>query len=383
MLDPDKSFLYSSPMGGKWDVIILGAGPAGASAALELKRGGIPRVLILDKARFPRAKVCAGGLGPRARKTLTEMGLWDEISPRTYPIRGARIATTKGRMLHLGGVESAAVLPRADFDSFLVRKAAEAGAEFRDSTRAAGLVRDGGRVRGVILPGGVVEEVTDGGIIIAANGANTANNPYRPRGGYLATAMARFEGLPFEPNHLELIFDPLVAPHYLWIFPETENRVNVGTAVLFDRLEGRRIMDLFDRVLTGSLGDRLAGATEVGRRSSFPITGSRFVRIPGSPGLLCIGEAARLVNLFTGEGIPYALESGRAAARLITERLLGPKGACENSIERELERRLHRRLGPALFSGHLLCSFGHPLLNTVGYLSGLTMVTRAISAAFS
>ncbi|MFW5769172.1 MAG: hypothetical protein ACOCYA_03855, partial [Spirochaetota bacterium] len=174
-----------------------------------------------------------------------------------------------------------------------------------------------------------------------------------------------------------------VAPHYLWIFPENANRINVGTAVLYRHLEARKIMELFDEILHESLGDRLAGATETDRRRSFPITGSRFVRIPERPGLLCIGEAARLVNLFTGEGIPYALESGRTAAEVFAGVFHGPREAAVNTPRRELERLLRRRLGASLFAGHLLCSFGHPLLNTVGYLSDLKAVKRAISAAFS
>jgi flavin-dependent dehydrogenase len=103
-----------------------------------------------------------------------------------------------------------------------------------------------------------------------------------------------------------------------------------------------------------------------------------------------IGEAARLVNLFTGEGIPYALESGRAAARALmaaradsipVERGVG--GTPPRRLHEGLERSLRRSLGASLFSGHLLCSFGHPLLNTVGYLAGLKTVKRAISSAFS
>ena len=370
-------------MNEKWDVIIVGAGPAGSSAALELKRAGVPKVLLVDKSSFPRTKVCAGGLGPRTRKILAEMGLWDEIAPHTYPIRGARLVTAKGKTLRLSGGESAAVMPRSDFDSFLVKKAAAAGAVFRDSTRVVGLHHEAERVRGIIMENGSVEEVTDRGTVLAANGANTAFNPNRGRGGYLATAMAWFENFPFEPNHLELIFDSRVAPHYLWIFPESEKRVNVGTAVFYDRLETRKIMELFDEVLRESLGDRLAGATETDRRRSFPITGSRFVRIPERPGLLCIGEAARLVNLFTGEGIPHAIESGRTAAEVISRVVHGPPEAAVNTLGRELERLLRRRLGASLFAGHLLCSFGHPLLNTVGHLSGLKAVKRVISAAFS
>ena len=370
-------------MGDTWDAIIVGAGPAGSVAALELKRAGIPKVLLVDKSRFPRRKVCAGGLGPRSRKILEEMGLWEEIFPLAYPIRGARIVTNKGKPLRLSGVESAAVLPRSEFDSLLVNKAVEAGAVFRDSTRVVGLRREGERARGILLEDGTTEEVTDRGIVIAANGANTAFNPSRGRGGYLATAMAWFEDLPFEANHLELIFDSRTAPHYLWIFPEGDTRVNVGTAVFYHHLVGRKIMDLFDEVLTENLGDRLAGATETGRRRSFPITGSRFVRIPERPGLLCIGEAARLVNLFTGEGIPYALESGRTAARVIASAFSGAHGAGRKTLGRQLEGSLRRTLGASLFSGQLLCSVGHPLLNTAGYLCKFNAVKRAVSSAFS
>src|SRR4051812_1706417 len=105
------------------DVIVVGAGPGGATAALRLASAGVRDVLLLDGASFPRDKTCGSGLSPTALALGDELGIGDEIRSRATPIDSVRITAPGGGSFVLASNAAAVVLLRREFDHVIVRKA--------------------------------------------------------------------------------------------------------------------------------------------------------------------------------------------------------------------------------------------------------------------
>ncbi|RJO70423.1 MAG: NAD(P)/FAD-dependent oxidoreductase [Myxococcales bacterium] len=298
-----------------YDLIVVGAGPSGASAAREARRLGLRKILVIERQAWPRAKTCGGGLSPRARKLLKENGLWDRVAPESYSIQGLRLVSPNGNEVLLKGADTASVLNRRRFDAILMQAACEAGAEFRPETQVGALLEENGRVAGVKTADAEIEARW----VVAADGARACfGSDIRPRA-YLHTMMGWYEGVPFTPNVLEMIYDMELGGHYGWLFPESERRVNIGICMEKTSLDGKSIRDVFERFLDKYYAARLAGAQQLGVWKGYPISYSVEVEHHAPPGLLLVGEAARLANPATGEGISYAMLSGQLAARHIAE----------------------------------------------------------------
>src|SRR5579859_2295794 len=128
------------------DVLVVGAGPAGASAAIVLAQSGVRRVLLLDRTTFPREKTCGSGLSPNAIALAEELGIGEELRGQAVPIRSVKIVTPGGRSMVLSSNASAVVLLRRTFDNLLLERARALGVAFEGGIRVAGLVREAGRV---------------------------------------------------------------------------------------------------------------------------------------------------------------------------------------------------------------------------------------------
>src|SRR6185312_8382032 len=129
-------------------VVIVGAGPGGASAAVSLAARGV-RAVLLDKDQFPREKTCGSALSPNGVALLDALGVGAEVRRRGYFIDAARIITPGGRMMHMASKEAAIILLRKHFDNLLVDRARALGVDFRPGFQVKELVHEGGRAVGV------------------------------------------------------------------------------------------------------------------------------------------------------------------------------------------------------------------------------------------
>ncbi|MBK1620369.1 hypothetical protein CKO42_18375 [Lamprobacter modestohalophilus] len=303
------------------EVIIVGAGPAGSATAYHLASAGI-RTLLIDKAAFPRDKVCGDCLSPRAQHYLGRLGLLERVAAEAHQ-------ATRIRFRAPGGAEAETlitgdgampnrtlVLARRRFDLLLQEHALAAGARFQV-----------GHVRALATGGGVEleGETLPARLVVIATGAALSlikRTALAPRRGVHSVAARCYLAQMSAPGpDLRFFFDHLPLPGYAWLFPTGPTSANLG--YWYSGGSGVSAASLLPGLLKQhpELSRLTAGGVGVGPVAGYPIR-SDFLRAPKrADGLLAVGEAAGLVNPFTGEGIDYALESAELAATSVIEAL--------------------------------------------------------------
>ncbi|HET9127298.1 MAG TPA: geranylgeranyl reductase family protein [Propionibacteriaceae bacterium] len=347
------------------DVIVVGAGPGGSATAANLARRGLS-VLLLEKATFPRDKICGDGLTPRAVRALTKLGV--DITPANGFHRNDGLKVT-------GGGTTDLVMPwpdltdfpnfgltcsRMELDEKLARHAQACGATLVEgATVVAPILGDDGRIAGVRTKAG---EEYRAPVVVAADGVSSRlgvamgvqkldTRPmgvavrayYRsPRGDdhYMESWLELWDG---EPGHSNVL------PGYGWIFPLGNGVVNVGLGILStsDAFGKTDYREMLRRWLAATPPEwELTDENRIGqiRGAALPMG---FDRKPAySRGLLLVGDAGGMVNPFNGEGIDYALEAAEIAADAIAE--AHSRGIGTPAAERAL----------AGYATHLTSAFG-------------------------
>jgi len=319
------------------DIIVVGAGPAGSACAYYLAKYG-RRVILLDRQSFPRDKSCGDGLTRAAVRTLGEMGLADRLSQIGKRVSGARIFM-RGRGNRdfkyppdPTGVDFGLVVPRFDLDYLLCQQAVTYGAELREKCLVESLLYEDERVVGVkVLHQNRTEELRAKVIVAADGAASRLAHQARPalQADYGYALRAYVENLSSLGDLLE-IYAPLTdstnsyfLPSYGWVFPTGTTTANVGVG-LFQREHGANVREMLDRFLQQLVREdpRFEKAQVCGTAKGAPL---RFDFQPencGREGLLLAGDAAGMISPFTGEGISFALESGKLAAEVIENSLV-------------------------------------------------------------
>jgi geranylgeranyl reductase family protein len=310
--------------------VIIGAGPGGAAAAVRLAQRGVTRVVLLDKDRFPREKTCGSALSPNGIVLADQLGIGADVRRLGYPIHSLRLVTPRHREIRLTtGQGSSIVLLRKHFDNLLVERAQALGVEFRGGFRASELIREGGRVVGVRGKDGEIRA----DYVVAADGAHSifSVDP-RPKR-TISTLMGWWEGMPFEPGTMEMIFDRNLSPLYGWMFPENDERVNIGICMDGEDGDGnkteRNVREVFARFLDDHFADRLRAARQIGKLKGHPISYTTWIRDCTGDGILYLGEAARITHNATGEGIFQAMQSGLYAADALADVVAGRRSQAQ------------------------------------------------------
>ncbi|WP_304517868.1 geranylgeranyl reductase family protein [Cecembia rubra] len=325
---------------GVFDIVIIGAGPAGSTAAWHLAGKGF-KIALLDKKSFPRDKICGDALSGNTifeLKKLEEKGLdlsFFEATEKAYPVDGLSFFSPKGHRLNLflsdeqkfteGNLKYPGyVSKRIDFDNFLL-------APLRKSENV--FVFENCEVKQMDFLKEKVEIICadrkiEAKLVLGADGANSilARKLWRDkinRKHFSAGLRQYYRNVKFEGDIplIELHFLPDILPGYFWIFPMADNLANVGIGMLSSEIEKRSINlkevmeDIIERHPRLSSRFDQAEALELPKGFGLPL-GSRKSKVSGERFLL-LGDAASLIDPFTGEGIGFAMTSGRLAAKFI------------------------------------------------------------------
>ena len=318
-----------------YDICILGAGPGGATAALHLANAG-HRCLLLDRAAFPRDKVCGDALSGKVINELKriEPGLHAKLaaSPLQIPSWGIDFIAPNGRQLsipfkpkfdkatdHTAGH----VAKRLDFDNFLVEEVRQRPEiDFRENVDVARTERTEG---GWQLLDKAGQEIARCRLLLVANGAQSefarkvaghALEPNHHCAG-LRTYYQNVSGLSND-NFIELHFIKDFLPGYLWIFPLPNGQANVGVGMLSKAVADKKVnlRQRLDEIIAThpTLAPRFAQAERLGPVRGFGLPlGSKRRPLSGANYFL-LGDAGSLIDPFSGEGISHAMVSGRHAA---------------------------------------------------------------------
>ncbi len=318
------------------DICILGAGPGGATAALHLANAG-QRCLLLDRAAFPRDKVCGDAL---SGKVMMELKRLDETLPARLgalpaqvPSWGIDFFAPNGRHLAIPfkpNYDKATDRPaghvakRLDFDNFLVEEVRRRPEiDFRENVDVARTERtpDGGWQ----LLDKAGQEIATCRLLLVANGAQSAfarqvaGHALEPAH-HCAGLRAYYRGVTgMSPdNFVELHFIEEFLPGYLWVFPLPDGQANVGVGMLSKAVAARKInlRQRLDEILAThpALAPRFARAERLGPVRGFGLPLGSKRRALSGPGYLLLGDAGSLIDPFSGEGISHAMVSGRHAA---------------------------------------------------------------------
>lgn len=311
-------------------MIVCGAGPAGAVAATVLARGGA-RVLLLDRAAFPRDKLCGDTINPGTLAILRRLGM-TAFESAALTVDGMTVTGERGvrvRCAYGGGAQGLAIL-RKDLDAALARHAVDAGARFEERVVVRGpLVDEAGgerRVRGVIVAAADGRDLRiPAPLVIAADGRRSrlavplglARHPPRPRRWAVGAYFADVAGVTsFGEMHVR-------RGRYVGVAPVPSGVANVCLVV--SRQEG---LDDPAAVLLAAirgdaeLRDRFATARMIAPPAVLgPLAVD--VAVPGAPGLLLAGDAAGFIDPMTGDGLRFAVRGGELAAGVALAAIAG------------------------------------------------------------
>ncbi len=335
------------------DVFIAGAGPAGSTAAALLAARGW-RVLLADRADFPRDKTCGDGLTPRAVALLERLGVLPALRAGSCrEVGGAHLFAPDGTEWHLrfadyrmGLPPFGLVVPRFELDQRLCQNAAAQGTSFCPGFHVKGPLRDGKAVVGVWGEVNGRPVRVRAPLTILATGASIGLLRAfgllgrMPPG--INAVRGYFTGVPGLTDEMEFHFDAALAPGYAWAFPMGDGRANIGVGV-FARNGGNGAVPNVRERLAAFMAARarFRGARLEGPLRGYPLRIDYPSCPPAGPGFLVVGEALGLVNPVTGEGIDLAMESAELAAGIADAALrTGNTGA---SQLRDYARALHVR----------------------------------------
>jgi menaquinone-9 beta-reductase len=337
----------------RYDVLVVGGGPAGAAAAYWLADAG-HRVLVVEKKTFPREKTCGDGLTPRAVRQLHDMGLAEPLS-RSLRFDGLR-SIAHGVTLELEWPEHPEypsygyVVRRRDLDEMVAERAVKAGATLWSGAEAVEPLLEDGLVAGAVVRRDGVSEGVRARYLVVADGANSrfgrALGTARDRDYPLGMAVRGYFTSPFhdEPwieSHLDLRDrDGNHLPGYGWIFPVGDGTVNVGVGLLstfsgWKSINTSKLMDAF--VATAPERWGISPETSCGAPTGGKLPTGGSVTPNVGPTWLVVGDAAGSVNPFNGEGISLAYETGRLASDAVSTALSTGDGLALARYPQQLE----------------------------------------------
>ncbi len=366
----------------QYDMIIIGAGPAGTSAALYAAPLGL-NVLLLDKEAFPRDKICGDALSGKSMEILRELNLAEEAQklPGAH-IHSVVFGSPKGVVTDIpmksasqDGIPTGLVVPRKIFDAFLFEKAVQTPAKIITGFEVRNILEENGQicgVSGINRSSGRVEEYR-GKMVLGADGYHSLiarkkkihdRNPDH----WITAVRAYYKNVSGLEHQIELHFVDEIIPGYFWLFPAGDRLANVGLGIVQSALQKRpfNLKKAMDNIInSNTFAERFEQAEAVSKTEGWNLPAASIRRKNYGNGFMLLGDAAGLIDPFTGEGIGNAMVSGKHAAETAAKAVQA--GRFDAEILAEYDRKLWNHIGAEARTSTLLQKIGRnkTLLNMV------------------
>ena len=317
-----------------YDIIIVGGGPAGTSAALYAHKMGL-KTIILDKNTFPRDKICGDALSGKSVKYMRELGVLDQVpNLNGSTIRRITFGSPSHKQfdIHLnnpqnkGDIKEGYVIPREIYDNFLFEKAKEV-TEIIENFNVNDLLYENNKIIGISGKHSKQVHQIYAPLILGCDGAKSTIA--RKLGFHTEdqenTAIAircYYEGVKGLTDQIELHFVDEVLPGYFWLFPAGDNIANIGLGLSkkFAKKDERKLSQILDEVTASPyFKDRFSDAKKLEKPKGWSLPLGRIQRPSYGDGFMLLGDAAGLIDPFTGEGIGNAMASAKFAVEVASE----------------------------------------------------------------
>jgi geranylgeranyl reductase family protein len=324
------------------EVIVVGAGPSGSTAAMALAQQGHD-VLMIDRKPFPRDKTCGDAIPGGAIEILYQLGMKERIEAAGfYPAYQMLLSSPNQHEivanLHKGpqGGDSC-IVPRYVFDAVLYDHAVASGAEFCQAQVKEPIVEDG-RIKGVrVKTNNKVEDIR-AKVVIGADGVTSVIArhllEYKHEDKHRAVALRAYvEDFEITPHLVEFYLYKGILPGYAWIFPYGDGKANIGLGMRLDkfRKESKSLEDMLDVFMeVPAIKKRSSSRTTINNIATWQLNFGSKWDIPRTfDGAILIGDAAGMINPLTGGGIHNGVISAKIAAEVIHEAI------CANDFSRQ------------------------------------------------
>lgn len=337
----------------EYDIVIVGAGPAGSITAKFAAENGASVLMIEKRQEIGSPVRCGEGI---ARYWIEDVGIPLDNKWIAYEVEGAKIVSPNGTEFHIderhAGEEVGTVIERDLFDKALARHAAKAGAEIMLKSSVVGLLKDNGKVTGVRVEQMGKRFDVKAGCVVGADGFESQIGRWA---GIDTTLKAkdittcfqyRMTDINPDPDYCEFILGTDAPGGYVWVFPKGKDTANVGLGMQLSKVkekgDPKKYLDMFiekdERFKNGKILDMVSGAVSI----SAPIDQTV------ADGILLVGDAARMIDAITGGGIANACRAGKVAGEVLAKCVQEKDFSAERLQEYEkgwraqMEERLYR-----------------------------------------
>lgn len=341
------------------EIVVVGAGPSGATAAIALRQQGHD-VLLIDRQPFPRDKPCGDGIPVGVTEILYDLGLKERFDKANfYPIDKVHLVSPAGYVYENAlkdGKQGAKghVISRRQFDALLQEAAVQAGVEFCLGKVKEPILEDG-QVRGVrVMADHHLHEIR-AALVLAADGATSvigrALQPARVPDKHRAIALRAYsEEIAVRPHQVEFYLHQEILPGYAWIFPMGENKVNIGCGMRLDKfLQQPYTLEQLLAIFLGLpfMRERVRGDGRLQDPATWQLTCGSYKQLQRAyDGALLLGDAGWLIDPLTGGGIENGMMSALLAAQVAHQAL--QQGDCSRRTLQVYDRACRAALWPVM-----------------------------------
>lgn len=355
----------------KHDIIIVGAGVGGSTAAFHMAKSGL-NVLMVEKEQFPRDKPCGDGQVQSIHPLLKSMGVYDEIEKYAYKCPGTMLSDTDENYCVFNYPEGdfAFCTPRYIFDDIINKAALKEGVDYIENFEATDVIMERGKAVGVrgIHDGKIVE--LESNMVVLANGSHSMLS--RQMGFYEEDPEYVFYGIRGYFENVRGMRDVIEFHYpdekffpagYIWIFPMSKTKANVGVFITEKSLKntGMTQEELLwwwrDNTKFGK--ERLGEAVPIGKIKGWRLPSGKKQKIYGN-GVIAVGDAGNMIEQLYGGGLPHAMTAGVCAAKACAE------AVAANDFSEEFLKRYNDYIDKELGSGYQIAEllrkmvFGNP-----------------------